>query len=424
MTTTCKKCHGRDGRTMEAKGQTFVSPYTNGDAVRRLAEAVADGRVKSDFARELVEKWARYNRLSDAQWVWIHKLVHDRLDHPYDPSERAVDLGVDGLAGITGCFATAGKALKHPRLRFELESGVTVVCKVAGARSRYAGDIHVTDDKEYGANAYFGRIGKDGRFYPGRNATDEIVAFLKRFAADPAGMAIEYGKRTGRCCFCGRELKHGELGYGPQCAKNWGLPWTEKLAKDSRVVDPVPVVGMVTPKADPAPKTDPSPTDDAPKADPVTEEHTEGTYTKFKVRVYAAGTMKPLTTMDYYATADAFGKAWAKRTAKYPEAVILSYGLTDEGWVPYWGQNTDAAGVEHKPEPARKSSPKPRRNLIRIEVRRRDVPGGGYVATVVSGQLHEDKNWAAGANRAQALATLGAHLNMEGVKGDVEVVDV
>lgn len=421
MTTICKKCEGRDGRRMVVKDQSFVSPYDNREAVTKLAEAVADGRATSDFAKELVAKWARYNRLSDAQWAWVHKLVHDRLDHPYDPSDRrdGVDLGGAGLTGITGCFATAGKALKHPRLRFELESGVTVVCKVAGTRSRYAGDIHVTDDKEYGRNAYFGRIGKDGRFYPGRDATDEIVAFLKRFAADPAGMAIEYGKRTGRCCFCGRELKHGELGYGPQCAKNWGLPWTEKMAKDSRVVEPVPVVGMVTPKADPAPKTDPAPTED-PTPDPAPTG--EPAYTKFKVRVYAAGTMKPLTTMDYFATRAAMDKGWERRVAKYPEAVILSYGLTDEGWMPYRALNAPEGA--HTAEKARKSSPKPRRNLIRIEVRRRDVPGGAWVATVVSGQLHENKNWAAGANRAQVLATLGAHLNMEGVKGDVEVVDV
>jgi hypothetical protein len=244
---------------MEVKGQTFVSTYTEGDAVRRLAEAVADGRVKSDFARELVEKWTRYNHLSDAQWAWVHKLVHDRLDHPYDPSERVVDL--------------------------------------------------------------------------------------------------------------------------------------------------VPVV-------DPAPKTDPAPTGEL-----IPEP--EGIYTKFKVRVYAAGTMKPLTTMDYFASRAAMDKGWERRVAKYPEAVILSYGLTDEGWMPY--QALNAPEGEHTELKARKSSPKPRRDLIRIEVR---TWASGCRAEVVSGQLHEDKNGASGDNRAQALANLGCRLNMEGIKGDVEVADV
>ena len=42
-------------------------------------------------------------------------------------------------------------------------------------------------------------------------------------------MARSHGHRTGYCCFCGQLLTDEErsvaFGYGPVCAKHWGLPW-------------------------------------------------------------------------------------------------------------------------------------------------------------------------------------------------------
>jgi hypothetical protein len=40
---------------------------------------------------------------------------------------------------------------------------------------------------------------------------------------------------TGRCCFCNHKIGEGEdnrsaaVGYGPECAKHFGVPWGVKL---------------------------------------------------------------------------------------------------------------------------------------------------------------------------------------------------
>ena len=80
-------------------------------------------------------------------------------------------------------------------------------------------------------NKFFGRIGKDGKFEPYTASTpikDDLTAILAKFAEDPQGVAAAHGKTTGRCCFCNTGLtdpKSTAVGYGPQCAKQWSLPW-------------------------------------------------------------------------------------------------------------------------------------------------------------------------------------------------------
>lgn len=54
---------------------------------------------------------------------------------------------------------------------------------------------------------------------------------LDRFLADPEGEAIRAGKLSGQCSFCKSPLSTPEsvsAGYGPVCARHWGLPWGHK----------------------------------------------------------------------------------------------------------------------------------------------------------------------------------------------------
>jgi hypothetical protein len=53
---------------------------------------------------------------------------------------------------------------------------------------------------------------------------------LDALAADPERVAAAYGKHTGQCCFCGSALSDGRsvaVGYGPICAKHYGMAWGE-----------------------------------------------------------------------------------------------------------------------------------------------------------------------------------------------------
>lgn len=61
-----------------------------------------------------------------------------------------------------------------------------------------------------------------------KHACEALPQFLETFAKAPAQVAADYGHRTGRCCFCQRDLsdkRSVDVGYGPICAEKWGLPW-------------------------------------------------------------------------------------------------------------------------------------------------------------------------------------------------------
>ena len=70
---------------------------------------------------------------------------------------------------------------------------------------------------------------------------NNLVQDLKAFAKDPATFAAQYGKHTGKCCFCDirltddRDGSSVEVGYGPVCAKKWNLPHLlNKVSPDIR----------------------------------------------------------------------------------------------------------------------------------------------------------------------------------------------
>lgn len=63
------------------------------------------------------------------------------------------------------------------------------------------------------------------------SAPGEYGPRLDRFLADPEGEAVRAGKLSGHCSFCKSPLSTPEsvsAGYGPVCAKHWGLPWGHK----------------------------------------------------------------------------------------------------------------------------------------------------------------------------------------------------
>ena len=155
---------------------------------------------------------------------------------PQAPAPDAVPVG--DLSRIIALFATAAQHLRRPAIVLD---GFRV--SVAGARSAHAGSLNVTGiDKVFNSfrgqdeRPWFGRVTTAGTFQPGRNAPDGLAEKLSRFAADPAGEAAAHGHLTGRCCFCNRAL-HDErstaVGYGPDCAESYGLPWGARAAADA-----------------------------------------------------------------------------------------------------------------------------------------------------------------------------------------------
>ncbi len=133
---------------------------------------------------------------------------------------------IPNAQAIVELFDNASKGLKYPKIRFNVNHK-RIRIYVAGERARFPGAIQITEDAPFGSRAYYGKI-VDGVFHASKVHFPELVEFLTEFAADPAGVAGEYGRQNGNCCFCARDLTDDRsltVGYGPVCADHYGLPW-------------------------------------------------------------------------------------------------------------------------------------------------------------------------------------------------------
>jgi Family of unknown function (DUF6011) len=155
---------------------------------------------------------------------------------------------VNRFANLYALFQHAvSQNLKYPKIRLQFHND-TVVVKLAGSKSRYEGQLMVTNDAGYGSpsNKYFGRVDQSGAIIAGRDLTPAVECLLEEFAANPVEVAQRYATLTGSCMFCDKHLDDAvsvATGYGPVCAKKWNLP--HSAAKQSRAnrrvaaVDPV-----------------------------------------------------------------------------------------------------------------------------------------------------------------------------------------
>jgi hypothetical protein len=113
--------------------------------------------------------------------------------------------------------------IKHGRtsLRFRL----------ASLRGNFPGAVIVEDAE---GDHTLGRIQPDGAFVPSGRWKPWHQGALEQIAGDPGRAASDSGRLAGRCAFCRRPLASGVsavLGYGPECATLYRLPYSEKAAE-------------------------------------------------------------------------------------------------------------------------------------------------------------------------------------------------
>lgn len=202
-----------------------VVDATQKPAVDALA-AVIDQLGKSDatFAGSLIQNFSRWGRLSDKQMPWVETLTQRATAPKPTPKVYA---NVD-FKPIQDLFDTASQRLKRVKIKTQDATGQAVVFNRAGANSKYAGQIMITDGQPFGQNKFFGRIDVTGEFFATRAATQQVCEAVEEFSNDPAGAAGRYGRLTGGCSFCNHGLKDDRslaVGYGPVCARNFGLKW-------------------------------------------------------------------------------------------------------------------------------------------------------------------------------------------------------
>lgn len=168
--------------------------------------------VPGSFARSLYDA----DKLSDKQLAWVHKLAVDfaAQSAPQDDTKPSQ------FEGLFAAFEAAkSKGAKRLTLRFE---GVNVKPNRDNT-ALWVTSQSETEMGEYGLKPkYLGKVtpaGCDSRL------GDDVKAIIMGAAHDPLSAAIKYGKVSGSCSCCGRELtdpKSIAAGIGPICATKFG----------------------------------------------------------------------------------------------------------------------------------------------------------------------------------------------------------
>lgn len=170
----------------------------------------------SEFITSLAEQLFRKGSLSPNQIAAWHrgqeKLAAMRAER--EAARPTVDLGA-----VKGIFAKAiANGLKRASYRAE-----GFVMSPAPATGSNAGFTYVKTD----GGEYMGKISPEGKIsliYDFRSQEKAIAEKLTAVLADPLRAAIDYGRKTGICCCCGRPLSDPasvSAGIGPVCASKW-----------------------------------------------------------------------------------------------------------------------------------------------------------------------------------------------------------
>lgn len=173
---------------------------------------------------DIITRASRFGDVTDKQAAFVESLL--ARTEAQETKRAAID-----LTRINQMFNDAAKQLKKPFVNFTIE-GAEFRVSQAPMTGKNPGCLYVKAGADYA-----GKIDFHGAFTAAHNMSSKAEAIqdaLSAFAADPAAAATAYGRATGSCCFCARELKDPvsvELGYGPICASRWGLPHrvTKKL---------------------------------------------------------------------------------------------------------------------------------------------------------------------------------------------------
>ncbi len=198
--------------TVTARGEavTFTSTLSDDKVLETLRQ------LRSSFAADLA---AKFNRLSEKQYAWAHKLACDSLNQQ---AESAEDANSEPQFNRLFSVFQAAKSRGLKRLTLRL-SGVNV------KPNRDNTALWVTSQTETEEGSYGPQPKYLGKVTPNRldsRLSDDVKAVLLEAASDPLTAAVRYGKETGSCSCCGRDLTNPqsiELGIGPICREKFGL---------------------------------------------------------------------------------------------------------------------------------------------------------------------------------------------------------
>ena len=186
-----------------------------------------ESRLSDDAAQDLLQYcpgrfaqslWQQsHDRgLSERQLAWAHKLSCDLLQ-----AESDDDNSEPQFSRLFDTFKAAkARGLKRLTMRF---SGIRI------KPSKDLQSLWVLSDTET-EEGYYGLQPKYlGKVTPRRmdsRLSDDVKSVILEAASDPLTAAVRYGRETGSCSCCGRDLTNPDsiaAGIGPVCREKYGL---------------------------------------------------------------------------------------------------------------------------------------------------------------------------------------------------------
>lgn len=185
-----------------------------------------DGRVKPETLGAQV---GVLQATADGQMLPVFALVAKERPKP-------IVAQIGDLSGVLALFDKAKQHLKFPSIVLAVPAiNETIRINVAGDQAKVPGSLNIvslTATDPRGRKMWYGRVLRDGNFeQSGYSASVAVVDRLIDLAKDPAKVAAEHGKLTGRCCFCNLPLtdeRSTAVGYGKTCANHFGLAWGDR----------------------------------------------------------------------------------------------------------------------------------------------------------------------------------------------------
>ena len=250
FTEVCPQCRGRkvftswSGRIV---GPCYACKGKGSKTFKTSKESRAQGRAKAQerkvttqesnvagFAQAQPEAWAwivanpgfefavsmrgaveRFGSLTEGQLGAVLRCMERNKAREAEKVARVQAAPEVTTTALEDAFGKAREAgLRRIKVRF---AGLEV--SPASATSRNAGALYVKAD-----GTYVGKI-TQGKFLCVRECSEATQARVLETLKDPKAAAIAYGRETGSCSCCGRELTDPEsvaAGIGPICAGKFG----------------------------------------------------------------------------------------------------------------------------------------------------------------------------------------------------------
>lgn len=213
--------------SIEAKKFKFYEEHSD------IIDALRDIKSWNDFAASLVNQFDTKGQLTEPQLfsasamlMKIKSNAEERAAKKADQKKNMLSLDVskilailDKAEGVERRYSN-GREYVTKKVQFPKVRVGDLVFSKASESSKNAGAVYIKYQKEY--------IGKvlGGYYLPVNSPSDEVISEIKSICKDPLDSAIAYGKRTGNCAVCSRDLtRHDSIdrGIGPICAERLGI---------------------------------------------------------------------------------------------------------------------------------------------------------------------------------------------------------